>query len=156
MSRQKNVVRRLAGLTLVLVAATACGSSGSRLSHAQLVQRANAICQKFNQQLKALPQPTDPLKIGAYIKKAVPLEQVALTSLRKLNPSKRDEGDYKLFVSQVQRETTIAQTELVPATQAPTNPKHVRFILSKLAAMDKRGNALANKLGLTVCGQASA
>jgi hypothetical protein len=149
------VVRRLAPLALAFLAASACGGSGGRLSHAQLVQRANAICQKFNQQLKALPQPTNPLEIGAYIKKAVPLEQVALTSLRKLKPSKSDEADYKLFVAQVQRETTLAQDELVPATQAPSNPRRVRFILTKLAAMDRQGNALANKLGLTVCGQSA-
>jgi hypothetical protein len=149
------MVRRLAPLALVILVASACGGSGGRLSHPQLVQRGNSICQRFNQQLKALPQPTNPLEIGAYIKKAVPLEQDALTKLRKLKPSKSDEADYKLFVAQVQRETTLAQDELVPATQAPSHPTHVRFILTKLAAMDRRGNALANKLGLTVCGQSA-
>jgi hypothetical protein len=153
--RQKKLVRRLAPLAFVVLVASACGGSGGRLSHAQLVERANAICQRFNQQLKALPQPTNPLEIGAYIRKAVPLEQVAFTSLRKLKPPKSDEGTYKLFIAQVQRETTLAQDELVPATQAPTNPGNVRSILTKLSAMDRRGNALANKLGLTVCGQSA-
>jgi hypothetical protein len=138
-------------LTLV----TACGGSSHRLSHSQLVQRANAVCASFNQQLRALPQPTNPLEIGAYIKRAVPLEQNALTKLKKLKPSKSDEKDYTQFVAQVQRETTLAQNELVPATQAPTNPKHVRFILGKLAAMDKTGNAIAKKLGLTSCAQST-
>jgi hypothetical protein len=140
---------------VLVVAVAACGGSSHRLSHAELVQRANAICQKFNQQLQALPQPSNPLEIGAYIKKAVPLEQDALTKLKKLKPSKNDEKDYQQFVAQVQRETTLAQNELVPATQAPTNPKHVRFILGKLSAMDKTGNAIANKLGLTTCGQSA-
>jgi hypothetical protein len=132
----------------------ACGSSSSHtLSHAQLVQRGNAICQKFDEQLRALPRPTNPLEVGAYIKKAVPLEKLALTKLERLTPSKGDEAEYKQFVAQVRRETTLAQNELVPAAQLPTNPKHVRFILDKLAAMDRQGNAIANKLGLTSCGK---
>jgi hypothetical protein len=140
---------------LLVTGVTACGGSSHRLSHAQLVQRANSICQNFNQQLRALPQPTNPLEIGRYVKRAVPLEQNALTKLKKLKPSKGDESDYTQFVAQVQRETTLAQNELVPATQAPTNPKHVRFILGKLAAMDKTGNAIANKLGLSTCAQSA-
>lgn len=149
------MVRRLAPLAFLVLVASACGGSGGRLSHAQLVERANAICRKFNQQLKALPQPANPLEIGAYIRKAVPLEQIAFTSLRKLKAPKSDEATYKLFIAQVQRETALAQDELVPATQAPTNPTHVRFILTKLAAMDRQGNALAKELGLSICGQSA-
>ena len=148
-------IKLFLGLGLVLAVA-ACGGGGGNLSHAQLVQRANAICRHFNRQLNALPQPTNPLEIGAFIKKAVPLQQDALVKLKKLKPPKEDETNYNQFVAQVQRETTLAQDELVPATQAPTNPKHVQFILGKLAAMDKQGNALANRIGLSVCGRASA
>ncbi len=147
-------MRRLAPLVALALGLSACGGGGGHtLSHAQLVQRADSICAKFNQQLRSLPQPTNPLEIGAFIKKAVPLERGALQSLKSLKPSSADKADYEQFVAQVQRETTLAQNELVPATQSPTNPKHVRFILAKLTAMDKEGNAIANKIGLTVCGQ---
>jgi hypothetical protein len=148
-------VRRLAPCVLVAIVAGCGGSGGGSLSHAELIRRANAICAKFNQQLKALPQPKNPLEIGAYVEKAVPLEQVALRSLRNLRPPKSDESTYTLFVAQIQHETTLAQNELVPAAQAPTNPKRVRFILTKLAAMDKQANTLANSLGLTVCGRSA-
>jgi hypothetical protein len=148
-------VNRFLGLALfVLAVAAACGGgSGNRLSHAQLVQRADAICTTFNQQLKALAQPTTPLEVGPFIKKAVPLERGALESLKKLKPAKGDETDFKLFVAQIQRETTLAQDELVPATQSPTNAKHVQFILAKLSALDAQANAIAKKIGLTVCGR---
>jgi hypothetical protein len=146
-------MRRLVPLAVLAISLAACGGGAHTLSHTQLVQRASAICAKFNQQVKALPQPTNALEIGAFIKKAVPLEQSALTQLKKLKPSKGDETGYKRFVAQVQRETTLAQNELVPATQAPTSPKHVRFILAKLTQMDRQANAMANKLGLATCGQ---
>jgi hypothetical protein len=41
----------------------------------------------------------------------------------------------------------------VPATQSPTNAKHVQFILAKLSALDAQANAIAKKIGLTVCGR---
>ncbi len=152
-------MRKLFALsTVIVVTAAACGASGSggRLSHAQLVQRANAICDTIDKQLKALPQPTSVLDIGAYIKKAVPLEQTALVKMKKLKPSQSDESSFNLYVTQLQREVTLAQTELVPATQAPTNAKHVQFVLAKRTTMDKQGNSLANKLGFATCATPSA
>src|SRR5207302_5537041 len=131
------------------------GKTGVGLSHAQFVQQANAICARLNSQIRVLPAPTNPAKIGPYLNKALPLEEAALTKLEKLSAPPRDKAGYKRFLALARRETNFARTQLLPAVKAPSNSKRLQFALGRLGAMDKRANTLANRIGLTVCGQAS-
>lgn len=78
-------MRRLAALLLAPAALTACGGDGGdALSKAEFIKQADAICTKFDRELRAIPQPKEASEIGAYAKRAAPIARQGVEDLRDL------------------------------------------------------------------------
>lgn len=77
---------RRATLTLALTALlTGCGGDGDpALSKADYLKQADAICAKFDRQLKEIKAPTKAEEIGPYARKATPIARRGVEELRKL------------------------------------------------------------------------
>ncbi len=75
----------------VLVAA--CGSGGGdRLTQAEYVRRADAICARYNEDVKKLPAPKTPPAIVDYADKSLKLLDEALADERDLEPPEQLEA----------------------------------------------------------------
>lgn len=137
--------------TVALVAA--CGSGSSRLSHADFVQKGNAICTAYYKKLNALPQVSSPDQLVGFIDRAQGYTNTAITDLDKLEAPKNDEGSFDAFLAQVRAEVKL-EDELRAAAKQKDNAK-LQAVGRRGDAMDKRANALAAKVGLDVCAQPS-
>src|SRR5690242_4702058 len=79
--------------------AAGCGGS-SRLSKAEYVKRADAICAKYNAKIRALGRPTAISGLPAYVDKALPLARKGDDELRALKPPKDEEQTAKEWLDQ--------------------------------------------------------
>ena len=83
-------------LTLVVLAATACSGSASgdlAKSRTAYVLKAEAVCQKANEQQKALKTPTSVKELSPYVDAVVRIADQTSTALLKLSPPKKDRAD---------------------------------------------------------------
>jgi hypothetical protein len=82
-----------AAATLVL--AGCGGGSAGRLSHAEFVKRADALCNESVAKLRALPNPATIPELVVYLEQARPIRTHFLTEARKLRPPAPDEADWR-------------------------------------------------------------
>ena len=71
-----------------------CGGSG-RLTHAEFVKRADALCGKSVAKLRVLKNPSSIPELVVYLKKAKPIRRSFLAEARNLTPPAKDEADWK-------------------------------------------------------------
>jgi hypothetical protein len=142
-------VRRLAPLLLVPIVAAACGGGGKRLSHAEYVRQADAICTRYNAAVRKLPKPTSPPAIVDFADKSLTLLDGALADERKLQPPKQLDPVKTRWLAgaQVVRGDIAALREA--AKKGDVNK--IQTTLAKGGRDDARSNALAAQLGLSVC-----
>jgi outer membrane murein-binding lipoprotein Lpp len=126
---------------------TACGSS--RLSHADFVAKANAICSDYNAQVRRLRRPQSVSEIETYALRVLALYRAALERLEALRPPKADEATAIAWLARdrkveadVERLAAAARTRRIPAVQAARD---------RAAADNERSDRLANSLGLREC-----
>lgn len=165
----QRVLLLLAGVTVLAVLAAGCGGGsdgggGERLSKAEFVTKADAICTDFKakgEKLKLdLPAGFDPTsasateeqldKFGDYIDDNVKLFRTEIDELRDLNPPVDVEDDFNKAVSLLE-ETADEGEDAAGAAHDADRDK----LKEKLAESEKHSNeanTLAKKLGLTVCG----
>jgi len=139
---------RLAGIG-VLVAAVAVagcgGGGGGELTHAEYVDRANALCTQLIQQVEALP----PGQRSELQRPAHNLFTAHVARMKKLTPPKSDRTkveDY-LFVLDMKAK---ALKDIWEASMAHDGPLIAR-LYKQGAQIDKRADSIATGLGLNVC-----
>ena len=83
----------LALLTVLVLAACGGGGGGSsRLSKSEFDAKANAVCDKYEKKIKAVPQPSGTKDIVSYIDKVLPILDEGTGKLDELNPPKEIES----------------------------------------------------------------
>ena len=162
----------VASLAVALAAATAgCGGDdkggggGDRLSNAEFVSQANAICKGANDKAAAvkpdLPSSFDPTSakatdeqldtFGDYLDEVVGIFRDEVGDLRDLNPPEAVDDDFNKTLSLVD-ETLNEGDEAAEAAHDADRDK----LKDKLAESERHSNeadTIATKLGLTKCAE---
>jgi len=136
--------------TLAVVLLAGCGSG--RLSHASLVERANAICGDYHARIAKLPLPHDVEAYRVYARRTLPLYRRALVQLAALRPPTADETGYRAWLVEgrtIQRDIV----RIVVAARARHLPRLKAAVL-RARRDDARAGKLARTLGLGVCARA--
>jgi hypothetical protein len=142
---------RRALLLLTLVGATAAcgGGDGKRLTRAEYVRRADAICGRYNAAVKKLATPKSPPAIVDFADKSLALLDAALADERKLRPPAQLDATEERWLAQAQ----VVRGDVADLGQVARKGQAVKIerILEKGARDDMKANATAAELGLKVC-----
>jgi sugar-specific transcriptional regulator TrmB len=148
--------QRIALLAVGALLAAGCGGS-SRLSRSEFVQRANAVCTKYEQKVtRAMAgiNPGDQTQLAGAIDKALPVIREGNDELRALKPPEDLQQRFDRWLR-------IADDEVAAATQLrdglkKDDTKAVRSAFQKLRVSDAAQDTVARKeLGLTRCASSS-
>jgi hypothetical protein len=154
----------LAGIAALCVLAAGCGGgAGKRLSKAEFVTTADGICKKYNDKSNAikpdLPPTFDPTssdataeqldKFGDFLDASIGLFRDEVGELRDVNPPEELDGDYNKALSLLDKALNVGDDAAKAAHDA--DRKKLNEKLTESQKHSNAANALAKKLGLTVC-----
>jgi hypothetical protein len=150
------MAQRIVVLAVAALFVAGCGGS-SRLSRSEFVQRANAVCTKYEQKVtRAMAgiNPGDQTQLAGAIDKALPVIREGNDELRALEPPEDLQQRFDRWLR-------IADDEVAAATQLRDglkrdDAKAVQRAFQKLQASDAAQDTVARKgLGLTRCASGS-
>ena len=148
-------LRRLrAGListTIAIVLASGCGgdSGGDRLSADEFRQQANAICEKYNEKIKAIDSPSSPEELDNSVDEVVPVMQQGIDELRGLEPPAESADDYDRMLDETEK--AIPAARQLGEAAANNDPAAVQRALKAGQQADDASDEIATDLGLTGC-----
>jgi hypothetical protein len=146
--RYRKAVRRALALALVLTLA-ACGGGGNRLSKAKYAARANAICARFNRQVRSLGGAENLKALARLSERTLPALDSTTQKLRRLHPPKDEEATVKAWVASLER---LHADVVAIRDRARANDLAGMQRLVPGASRDNRhSDDLANRLGATTC-----
>jgi hypothetical protein len=132
------------------LATTGCGGGG-RLSHADFVKRADAVCAAFHSSTERIARPRTYKDIVAYVRKTRPLYEAARLKLAALDPPAKDEPAVRTWLDADKRISAalgdLGEAALrhdFPAVTAAAGTVQAEGVTSRHAAQE---------LGLQVCPQ---
>jgi hypothetical protein len=143
-------VHRLLLLLAVVLIAAGCGGGG-RLSKAEYAKRADAICRKYNQKLRALGRPQSIAALPQYVDRALPVARKGNAELRDLEAPKGEETKAKEWLDQNQ--AVVAAMERLRDAAKRGNRAGIQVALSEASTANRAANRLAGELGLQICTQ---
>ncbi len=142
-------------LTLASAALAGCGGgSADRLSQAEFVSRADAICRKYEERLDALGQPTNVTELRSFAERALPIARAGREELAELRPPKNRQETYDAWLAEGARAIEIV--ERLRDAAAENDPAEIQRIGAAAQATDRESNRLAAELGFRQCGGADA
>jgi hypothetical protein len=150
-----------AGSLLVAIAVAlvsgGCGSKGGRLSKAEFVKQANAICAKYEQRVQSrmagIPA-GDEKQLASSIQKVLPVIREGNDELRSLKPPEGLQGHYDRWMK-------IADAEVAAASKLhdalrKSDRKAIQAAFAELQTKDVDQDRLARQeLGLNGCASGS-
>ncbi len=110
------IIGTAALLLVSTTAMSACSGASGRLSHTQLVDRANAICRAAGRPY-AGDRPTQPAQFLDFLKAQVPAEQNGLKALEAVRPPKAEQSAWSSQIIAPEREQLADVTAAVAALQ---------------------------------------
>ncbi|HYX89403.1 MAG TPA: hypothetical protein VE753_08540 [Gaiellaceae bacterium] len=136
--------------------ATGCGGT-SRLSRAQFVEQANAICVKYEQKVTramAVINPGDQTQLAGAIDKALPVIKEGNDELRALSPPRRLQERFDRWLK-IADDEVAAATRLRDALKS-NDAAQVEKAFRKLQASDVDQDRIARvDLGLSRCARSN-
>jgi hypothetical protein len=135
-------------LALVLVAGCG-GSGGKRLTKEEYASKADAICAKYNGEVKKLDNPQNLSELARVADETLPILDNAITDLKKLNPPAAEQAKADQWLSQVEK-LKDDLTEIRDRAK-DKNMEAVQAVVPKAEEHNRRSNALATELGMSVC-----
>ena len=141
---------RVATLTLAVVALAACGGGSSRLSHDELVKRANAICTQQATTIAQIPRgPANAINATGYLGAVISVYEKAVKQFHGLRPPADDEAAYAAFLGELDRNADILRT--LRADAAARQRKAYVIGQANLHRSRVRLASLQRELGFTSC-----
>jgi len=135
-------------LALVLVAGCG-GTGGKRLTKEEYASKADAICAKYNGEVKKLDNPQNLSELARVADETLPILDNAITDLKKLNPPAAEQAKADQWLSQVEK-LADDLTEIRDRAK-DKNMQAVQAVVPKAEEHNRRSNALATELGMSVC-----
>jgi hypothetical protein len=137
----------LGGLALL---AAGCGGGGEEpLSKAEFQSQANAICAKYEKQLKALGTPSSIEEIPDLVEQALAVLNKEIDEIAALNPPEDLQSDFDKMIA-ASNETKAAADDLSAAAKSGDQAA-VQQALEDGNAASKEADQLAAGLGLSEC-----
>jgi hypothetical protein len=142
-------VRQALFLLLSIVLVAGCGGGGERLTKQEYASKADAICAKYNREVKKLANPKNLSDLAKVADQTLPLLDNAIKDLKKLNPSASEQARVDQWLSQVENlKDDLAE---IRDRAKEKNMQAVQAVVPKAEEHNRRSNALATELGMTVC-----
>ncbi|MDQ3822073.1 MAG: hypothetical protein M3321_02395 [Actinomycetota bacterium] len=137
-----------------LVAAGCGGGGGDRLSRAEFVAQADAICRKYEARLEALGQPQDVSELRSFADRALPIARDGRDELGELNPPEELEEDYDAWLER--GDEAIEMVERLRDASEDGDRAEIQRIAQDAQRIDAESNRLARDLGFEQCGESAA
>jgi hypothetical protein len=136
-------------VAIVLVAGCGGGGSGTRLTKREYASKADAICGKYNRQVRGLSNPQNLSELEKVADQTLSVLASAIRDLKKLSPPASEQAKADQWLTQVENlEEDL--TEIRDGAK-DKNMQAVQAVLPKAEEHNRRSNALATELGMTVC-----
>jgi hypothetical protein len=140
--------RGCAASAVVALIATIAGCGGGRtLTHRQLVERADSICNAASARARALPRPTSVPRIIAFVDQAAPVVTDLQRRLSALKPSGADRARYEQLLRD--QSSGLAALPKLKTAAETGNATEAQQAAAALAANPADRDARA--LGMTAC-----
>jgi chromosome segregation ATPase len=136
-------------MAIALVAGCGGGGGGTRLTKEEYASKADAICGKYNRQVRDLSNPQNLSELEKVADQTLSILANAITDLKKLNPPASEQAKADQWLSQVEN-LKEDLTEIRDGAK-DQDMKAVQAVLPKAEEHNRRSNALATELGMTVC-----
>jgi chromosome segregation ATPase len=136
-------------MAIALVAGCGGGGGGTRLTKEEYASRADAICGKYNRQVRDLSNPQDLSELEKVADQTLSILANAITDLKKLKPPASEQAKADQWLSQVEN-LKEDLTEIRDGAK-DQDMQAVQAVLPKAEEHNRRSNALATELGMTVC-----
>ena len=147
------MTRRIAPLVSLFALAAGCGG-GERLSKAEFVAQADAICRRYEARLDALGQPMNVTELRSFADKALPIAKDGREDLGKLSPPAELEDSYDAWLDQ--GDEAIEIVERLRDAAADGDNAAIEKIAADARRTDAEANRLARELGFEQCGETAA
>jgi chromosome segregation ATPase len=136
-------------MAIALVAGCGGGGGGTRLTKEEYASKADAICGKYNRQVRDLSNPQNLSELEKVADQTLSILANAITDLKKLNPPASEQAKADQWLSQVENlKEDLAEIRDGAKDQ---DMQAVQAVLPKAEEHNRRSNALATELGMTVC-----
>jgi chromosome segregation ATPase len=136
-------------MAIALVAGCGGGGGGTRLTKEEYASKADAICGKYNRQVRDLSNPQNLSELEKVADQTLSILANAITDLKKLNPPASEQAKADQWLSQVEN-LKEDLTEIRDGAK-DQDMQAVQAVLPKAEEHNRRSNALATELGMTVC-----
>jgi hypothetical protein len=142
-------------LAVVVLLVSGCGSSSGsgRLSHTDLVKRADAICAEAHQAQQAVPAPKTLADVAPVLDRELPIVRAELRKLAALQPAQEDEAAFKALLSDFSKSIALG-VQVRNAARAGARTRQ-QLLTPAAAGAITQTRAVATGLGLRVCSQAA-
>jgi hypothetical protein len=127
---------------LVALSIAGCGRSA-------FTNKANDVCKKYNDKLRALPLPTTASQVRGFLDNVAPLAAEAAAKLKALSPPSDEKSAYQEFLSGLAKEVAIAQE--ADRIARAGNPKQAVALLQQESGLTEEVDAKARAAGLKEC-----
>jgi hypothetical protein len=139
----------LLAVALVVVLAVGCGGGDKRLSRQQYASQADAVCSKYNREIRAIQRPSSLPDLGRSIDKLLPSFARAIADLHRLKPPENEQATATRWLADIDK--LKGDLKAVRNRAKRNDLPGVQAAGQKGARDNDRGNALAAQLGMTVC-----
>jgi Rad3-related DNA helicase len=139
----------LALLTLLLATACGGGGGGPRLTKQEWASKADAICGKYNQQVKALDNPSNLQELASVAERTIPILGNAIDDIRKLRPPESEQDTVDQWLDEVEK--LQDDLEEIRDKAKDDDMAGVQAVVPQAQQHNTRSNELATELGMTVC-----
>lgn len=142
--------RRLALTLTCAVVLAACGGGGG-LSAEEYRSQGNAACDRYEEDVQALPQPESIEDVPAYAEGAQQRLDTLIDDLEALEPPSelRDQHDQLIVLGR----ESVEEIGKLKAAGESGQQSEIEAVLQSAGELDDRSDAIATELGLTQCAE---
>jgi len=144
-------VRQATFLILAIGLAAGCGGAagGERLTKQEYAAKADTICEKYNREVRELSNPQNLSELEQVANQTLPILGNAIRDLKKLKPPANEQAKADQWLTQVEN----LQDDLTEIRDSAKDKdmQAVQAVVPKAEEHNRRSNALATELGMTVC-----
>ena len=144
-------MRQATFLILAIGLAAGCGGAagGERLTKQEYAAKADAICGKYNREVGELSNPQNLSELEQVANQTLTILGNAIRDLKKLEPPASEQAKADQWLTQVENlEDDLTE---IRDRAKDKNMQAVQAVVPKAEEHNRRSNALATELGMTVC-----
>lgn len=143
-------MKRAALLVLIAAPLSGCGGGdGESLTREEYARQADAICTKYNEQVRALQSPSNIEELAEAADKTLPILDDAIGELRDLEPPESEAATADAWLDQV--ELLKDDLEEIRDRAEDNDQPGVQAAVPSAQQHNDRSNELATQLGMSVC-----